>query len=522
MPAKWGSPKGAWAMAGLITAAAVLRLVRLDTLPPGLFRDEAEKGCTAYSILLTGRDLSGHLLPLFTNVFGVTTSVLYQYIAVPFIAVFGLNEWGVRLPAAAAGTITLLVNWRFMERERGRTAAVWASVFLALSPWHIVFSRWAQQGILLPLLLSAAMLAWRGFLRGSKAGLPVAAGCFAAAVYAYEVARLFVPLLMLLILILYWRELLVRRRETAIAALVFAIVSTPVARLALTQPAAAQARFNAISILGQGLSLWETVGWFLHNYIVHFSPGFLLIHGDAEMRHSAGVGVLTGAEFVAMLFGLGVLLRRRTREDWIWIAWLALFPVAASLTRIGIPHALRTIVAIPAIQNIAGIGVGAMLDRAQPQRRAALQRHFCLIAVLTFLPFAITYYTRYARRSAISWQYGVKQAMELLRPEMQRIDQIVFYNVTGAEYLTAFYGKTAPKQIQTQGFQNSKLQFPPFGMPLDRLYAQRSSLRAAYVMLPFYPGPEDSRAIYLSLGKSGSPAMVIYLNSSLLAALGKK
>ncbi len=108
--AGWRMPRHLVLLILILIGAAVLRMVRLDTLPPALFRDEAEKAYNAYSLLTTMRDANGQFLPIFIKVFGVTTSAVYQYATIPFIAVCGLSEWGARLPAAAVGVITVLLT----------------------------------------------------------------------------------------------------------------------------------------------------------------------------------------------------------------------------------------------------------------------------------------------------------------------------------------------------------------------------------------------------------------------------
>ncbi|GIX45055.1 MAG: hypothetical protein KatS3mg130_1463 [Candidatus Sumerlaea sp.] len=164
------TPWRAWPLLGILTGALLLRVLFLGSLPPALFRDEAEKLYTAWCLATTGHDAEGRLLPLFIHVFGVTTSAVYQYAAIPFVWLLGLNEWSARLPAAVVGTLTVLFLWLWARRVYGELVANWAALLLALSPWHVVFSRWAQQGIFLPLWLAVGMWAWSNFLRGKRWG----------------------------------------------------------------------------------------------------------------------------------------------------------------------------------------------------------------------------------------------------------------------------------------------------------------------------------------------------------------
>src|SRR5690606_12913445 len=133
-----------------------------------------EKGLNAWFMLESGVDASGRPWPVFIEVFGVTTSAIYQYATLPFLIFPGLNEWTVRLPAATAGVTTVLVTWMLARRVWGWQAAAWAAGLLAISPWHVPLSRWAQQGVFLPLLFVLAAWALARFLgRGGN-------GCFNA------------------------------------------------------------------------------------------------------------------------------------------------------------------------------------------------------------------------------------------------------------------------------------------------------------------------------------------------------
>src|SRR3989304_1484349 len=93
----------------VLVLATFLRLWRLDINPPGLTPDEAALGYNAYSILKTGRDEYGDLLPIIFKSFGDYKPGFYVYLTVPFVAVFGLNEWSVRLPSALSGVLAIFL-----------------------------------------------------------------------------------------------------------------------------------------------------------------------------------------------------------------------------------------------------------------------------------------------------------------------------------------------------------------------------------------------------------------------------
>src|SRR5262245_22643658 len=92
---------GGLALATLL--AGIARFTLLGAVPISLYCDEALHGYEAWSLLLTGRDRHGVLLPFFFDVFGVNWSEpLYIYLTVPAVALLGLTPLAARFVAAAA------------------------------------------------------------------------------------------------------------------------------------------------------------------------------------------------------------------------------------------------------------------------------------------------------------------------------------------------------------------------------------------------------------------------------------
>src|SRR6185369_15079315 len=93
----------------LITAIGFfLRFYHLGGVPVGFHRDEAFLGYNAYSLLLTGKDMSGNLLPIHLQSF-IYSPAGYSYASIPFILLFGLSEFAVRFASALFGTATIVL-----------------------------------------------------------------------------------------------------------------------------------------------------------------------------------------------------------------------------------------------------------------------------------------------------------------------------------------------------------------------------------------------------------------------------
>src|SRR3989344_8926202 len=89
----------------IIILAALTRVLFLGQFPNGFTGDEAQQGYSAYSILKTGKDEWGQVLPIFPRGFGDYKPPLYTYLTIPSVAVFGLNIFAVRLPSALIGIL---------------------------------------------------------------------------------------------------------------------------------------------------------------------------------------------------------------------------------------------------------------------------------------------------------------------------------------------------------------------------------------------------------------------------------
>src|SRR5271170_876521 len=122
------------AIAILVIAAGIPRLVALDRVPLGLNQDEACNGYDAYSLLKTGRDQHGNRLPIVIQAFNDYRMALFDYSLVPVLGVFGLDAASVRFGAALWGIADLvalaLLGWLMF----GMRGAVLAVVLTALSP----------------------------------------------------------------------------------------------------------------------------------------------------------------------------------------------------------------------------------------------------------------------------------------------------------------------------------------------------------------------------------------------------
>src|SRR3972149_11228470 len=101
-----------WLLFFILILSSILRLYQLGNVPISLEWDEVAIGYDAFSILKTGRDQFGQLLPLTFRSLDDYKPPIYEYTAIFPIFLFGLNSFAVRLPSAIFGILSVLsVFW---------------------------------------------------------------------------------------------------------------------------------------------------------------------------------------------------------------------------------------------------------------------------------------------------------------------------------------------------------------------------------------------------------------------------
>ena len=493
------------------------RFINLSTNPPGIFRDEAEKGYNAYSILKTGKYVTFEItqnglevqfkpFSLFIEVFGVYTSAIYQVTDIPFVRILGLNEFSTRLPSALIGVLTVLLTYILIKTVYGRDYANISAFLLAISPWHIIFSRWALQGIFVPFFIVVFLILFLSGLNKKPVYLVLSAFPLALCFYSYDICRLLVPIFIFLILIIYFKDLLKQKISFIGFVFLFLILILPIIIFTLKNPSLAGERYNRISVFSESNNPIKLIILFLKNYLSHYSPVFLFIKGDELSRHSyPGMGQLNFIEFPFLIFGLWQLIKKRAKFDILLLSWFLIFPIASSLTKEGIPHSLRSIFALPMIHIISAIGFCFMLDIFSNNNKLySFKKYivtiFVFLTILTILYLTIMIFFFYPSYSIFDWQYGIKDALEFINSDGKKFDGIIFSGyITGAQYLSLYYTKYEPQKLLEEGLQKTGFIFLPFGYPVSEIY---NKIFTGNYYLISYPGeikyPPADKNIYMT------------------------
>ena len=184
----------------LLALGVFARLYRFGAAPPGLNQDEAFAAYDAWALLHYGTDSSLHRFPVYLTAWGSGMNALESYLMIPFLALFGVRTWVIRLPQMILALCALPAAFSVGRRLGGKRGGLCTLAVLALCPWHVLLSRWALESNMAPNLL---LLGLCFFLKGKEDArfLPVSALCCGLALYAYSAIWPVMPLLLGLMLL---------------------------------------------------------------------------------------------------------------------------------------------------------------------------------------------------------------------------------------------------------------------------------------------------------------------------------
>ena len=348
----------------ILAVAAFFRFYHLDRTPPGLYPDEAMNGSNALIANETGDydvfypENNGRE-GLFINL---------QAMSVKW---FGAQSWALRGVSALIGVLTVLGLYLLTRELFDRHIAALSSFLMAISFWHVNFSRIGFRAIMLPFILVFMFyFFWRGLKESSFPNF-LWAGVFAGLGFHTYTSYRIAPLIVLAVLFNYWLFL---KKDYAYAAYAHArnrliggialmaiaafLVVLPLGLYYLSHPEFAGAR-GGISVFAQS-EPWRAMA-------ASFSQtlGMFTFNDDCNWRHNLACST-TLAWPIAGLFAIGFI-----KELWHWLsrkhghfspthtllfAWFLIMLLPGMLS-IEAPHALRTVGAIPVVMIFAGLGL---------------------------------------------------------------------------------------------------------------------------------------------------------------------
>jgi len=452
----------------------VYRVVFLDSVPRALWEDELFNMLSIGNLAYNLHSVDGDFLPLFYgNIVGELRGQesLYLYLSIPSILVFGFTQFGLRFSSVWVGTLSIFVAFLFVKRFFNYRVALFAVLFLAVSPWHIQFSRAGFRVILVPLLVPFSFYLLKRGLDGEKKCIILSSLFFGLSLYTYTVVLVFLPLVLLSFLVIYRKSLLKFKRELLISVLILSLFCVPIIFNSLSNP-----HVSATSVFSPNCEVLypdtpdNKFVAVISNYLTFFSPDFLFFNGDVNERHSVrGVGMMHVFELPFFLIGLFFVLFKRSKSGFFVLFWLLLSVIPASFT-CGPTNGSRCMPALPVLSVFSGLGlfvlVGKLVVSVKGKRYdvSSLSQLFLvgifIFSIFNLYSYSVEYFVDYPVYSELLWGVNHLQATNYLMSVYDDYD--VFYNFMDVFLFYVSDNKSNfyyPNRLRGQDIPNSKFEY---------------------------------------------------------------
>lgn len=397
----------------ILLLGAFLRVYKLDTIPPGLNQDEISIGYNANSILHTGKDEYGVSFPLFFRSLDDYKLPGYIYVTAGSIALFGKNTFAIRFPSAFFGAATILVLYFFAKELVGKNKRfgffpLLSAFLLAVSPWHLQFSRVAFESVTaLFFFLGGCFFAALFYRKEKIFFILLSMLLFAVSAYTYHVYRVITPLTILLFGGIFLRSSLRSKRLLAGSVLVFFLLASPM--LISLFSSQGQVRFSQTSAFTQAadkplltkILRYPTI--YIQNYISYFSPYFLFAYGDRDGQHQVPTTApLPRWEFSLLLLGIYFLLFSRERKLQYSIFGLLVLSVIGGAFASPSPQTLRALPLVIPLTLLVSLGICFFIQKFSTKKWIVI---FVLSSVCAFdfLSYLHLYYCSYPQTNRMDW-----------------------------------------------------------------------------------------------------------------------
>lgn len=400
---------------------------RIGEAPIYASPDEMIIAINAQQLATSGRDLDGTLLPLYFRAQspgdgreGWFMPMVFYGIAL-VLQIAPLSVSSIRMGSVLVGVADVVLMFLVAEALfRRRTLSVFAAVALALTPAHVILSRYALDYLYpVPFVLGWLLCLATYLETGRRRWLFGSGLCLGCGFYSYIAAVVMMPLYVVMTALVLWRHGAARSRYAVMAAGFAAPVLAAFVWLA-RHPNALASTFERYELYDpsratplravRAFMSFTHVNEMVDRFWSFFNPSFLFLTGDRQMMFSTR---LAGVFLVPIAVFLIAGIRRVILGSTGALAPIVLLGfVTAPLAAVIVPEPTsigRAVALMPFTILLATIGLqdlwpadGISFPRpVLPQRAARLIAMALLVLMpLQFAMFARDYFGDYRERSA--------------------------------------------------------------------------------------------------------------------------
>lgn len=412
----------------VLLAGFAFRLYQFPAFPE-MHADETGFAYSTYSWFKTGVDEYGRRPGILLESLGDWKLALYAYLVFPLIALFGLQDWAVRLPSLLLGVLTVPVLYVLTKRLFGRKdLAVISALILWILPWHIIFSRTGNEVNLELILMLVGIYFFLRWIESRRwKNILLASLSFCLSVLSYYPAFVTIPLIALILPVVYLRT---TWRDRLMSVVPFLSVCVVLGLFLLTQPKDRISQTSFVNSEGPQSVVFDrvteaglaqtpalmtrvlhnkvTVGFaeFLTRYLAHFDWRFLLIEGEPgdsryDLPYQGPLYVWMG---IVLIFGGAIALTRVVRQDGqpcavVFLVLLtAMVPGAMTVESVNLQRAFLVIPDLVWLMAIGLVELWNIVSNVQAIYRRAILLGFAVLVSVNTVYFWQNYFVHHQYR----------------------------------------------------------------------------------------------------------------------------
>lgn len=358
--------------------ALALRIYKLGEFPYGFHVDEVKVAWNALSILKTGLDDHGKLLPLYYNSFGDYRPAGIFYFTIPSIAVLGRSVFATRFTVALFSALTVfpifflteLLNKNkkrlFKKINPGHVAAF----LIAISPWSIDLGRATNEVVMSTFFVVSALYFFINLLlTKDKRYCTYTAISIVLSYFLYHPIRFLGPPIFIATYLYYYKIINIQKIKKEV---LICLATTIILSLFFSTTKEGLARLNQVSIF-KGVDvvyeiervksentthnlftvIYDNKGFiylkeFVNEYARYFSGDFLIGAAGRPYRFSTpGTGLISYIELILLV--VGIIEASKGKVNFLPIILLFMAPFPAAFTIEDTPNLSRAFLMLPFI-----------------------------------------------------------------------------------------------------------------------------------------------------------------------------
>lgn len=382
----------------IILIGSLVRIIGLGEVPRGINVDEAGMAYDAWALANYGVDRYTNTYPCYLINFNAGQSALYAYLTIPFIKLFGVSIWVLRLPALIAGIGTIALSYLIAkEIKQNKAIAIIFIALVAICPWNIIQSR---IGLDCDLMAAFFLLSIYQLLKSKKWWHYLITGfLFGITLYTYILSWIVLPIFLILILGYLYYLKRINIKQIMIMAIPMAIMAIPLLLfLLINKKILPEIELPFMTIPKLAVFRQRELGFnnLLKNRDILKA---LFIEDDSEFTTLPQFGTMYYCSFAFLIVGIISSIKstvcsiREKKMNLDTVFLMQTISILACICIIDTPRAYKANAVYPAFLYFTALGIYWVIQKKQKLVYLVLG-----IYLVSFIHFEYSYFTEYKDR----------------------------------------------------------------------------------------------------------------------------